>query len=572
MEIGSDLKSIHQAREMVEMAARAQKIIKEFSQEQIDKIVKAMAEAGEKESERLAKFAVEDTGMGRYEDKILKNKFGSKVLYDSIKDMKTVGIINQSPDGKLWEIAEPMGVIVALVPTTNPTSTAFYKAIISVKSRNGIVMAPHPRAIACTAEATRVVRDAAEKAGAPKGLIHCMTEVSIEGTNELMRQPLTNLILATGSSAMVRAAQSTGKPAYGVGSGNVPAYVDRTANVDKAIRDIVTGTSFDNGNLCSTERSVVVDAPIKEAVLAAFKKNQAAVLSPDDVKKLEKTVVPGGKLNTDTVGQSAVKIAQMAGISVSPDIKVLVAEIKSVGKKDPLSMETLSPILSLFVVNGWEEGCQRCMEILNFGGMGHSMSLHAQDQNIIREFALKKPAMRICVNTVAALGAVGFTTALPPAMTLGCGTWGGSITTNNITPMDLLNIKRVAFETQSYTANWMTGSSKSTTPKTSAPKPEPRAPKPLSKFVSYDTVTKKSASPSPGKSWMEEIDQRIRDKAGNPSVKEVSKEMPKVVPQEKVQEKSPEKQATATTTGSKGTTQKLSDQAIESLIHQYTKK
>lgn len=566
MSLSPDLQSIQQARDLVETASKAQKLFKEATQEQVDKIVKAMAEAGEAHAERLARLAVDDTKMGRYEDKILKNLFGSRTLYEYIKNMKTVGIISKSPDGKVWEIAEPMGVVAALIPTTNPTSTAIYKAIIAVKSRNAIVMAPHPRAVACTAEAAQVMVDAATRAGAPKGLINCITEVSIAGTEELMKHKLTNVILATGSSQMVRAAQSTGKPAYGVGSGNVPAYIDRTAHVDKAVRDIITGCSFDNGNLCSSERSIIVDAPVKQQVLEAFKKYKAAYLSPDDVKKLQDGVVPAGKLNTETVGQLAVTIAKMCGISVPADTRVLIAEIKSVGKQDPLSMETLSPLLSMFTVNGWEEGCQRSMEILNFGGIGHTMVLHANDEKVITEFALKKPAMRILVNTVSSLGAVGLTTALPPAMTLGCGTWGGSITADNIMPYHLLNTKRVAFEVKEFKANWMDGSSLPNNESKTSAKSRMLDYKPT--FYKENHAAVKSepnkAAPTPSsdtpKSWMDEIDARIREKAGNPV-------LPR--PAEK-QETKPEPNKTEKEV--KSTTLPLTDHAINSLIQKFAKK
>lgn len=553
MELSPDLRSIQQARDFLQAAATAQAELKEFSQEQIDRIVKAMAEAGERESERLARLAVDNTGMGRYEDKIVKNKFGSRVIYDYIRDMKTVGVIHKSPDGSLWEIAEPMGVIAALIPTTNPTSTAMYKAIIAVKSRNGIVMSPHPRAIQCTAEAARVVREAAEKAGAPKGLIHCMTEVSIDGTDELMKHKLTSVILATGSSAMVRAAQSTGKPAYGVGSGNVPAYVDRTADVDKAVRDIVSSCCFDNGTLCSTERSIIVDEPVKAKVLESLTRYKAAFLSAEDTKKLERLAVPGGKLNADIVGQPATRIAQLAGITVPADTRVLVAEIQSVGKQDPLSMETLSPILSLFTVNGWQEGCKRCIEILQFGGIGHTMSLHASDEKVITEFALKKPAMRIVVNSVSSLGAVGYTTNLAPALTLGCGTWGGSITADNITPIHLLNIKRVAFETRPFHADWLG----------KAPAEQP------AKTVKKEPVVKpyipKTYSEKPaGTSWIDTIEERLRQKAGNPSVRPTPDPAPAVrsVPAEPATR--PVKEPTQT--GSS-----LTPDAIDQLIKKYSK-
>lgn len=567
MELSADLKSIQQARDFLEQAHSAQKQFKEFNQDQVDRIVKSMAEAGEAAADRLAKLAVENTGMGRYEDKIQKNLFATRAVYQSVKDLKTVGITHKSGDGKVWEIAEPMGVIAALIPTTNPTSTAMYKAIIALKSRNSIVMAPHPRAIACTLEAVKVVRDAAEKAGAPKGLIQCMTEVSITGTEELMKHKLTNVILATGSSAMVRAAQSTGKPAYGVGSGNVPTYVDRTATLDKAIRDIIASCSFDYGTLCSTERSIVVDAPVKEKVLSLFKHYGAAFLTEEETRKLEKYAVPGGKLNADIVGQPAVKIARAAGIQVPDTTRVLVAEIKKVGKEDPLSMETLSPILSFYTVNGWQEGCERCMQILNFGGIGHTMSLHATDEKVITEFALKKPAMRIVVNSTSSLGAVGFTTNLPPALTLGCGTWGGSITADNITPVHLLNIKRVAFEAREFIPDWVKpGKSPSPAgPEPKSGKVKDREPylKPYRPKTWQETRKTKPSEPAAapdaapaGKSWMTEIEDRIRQKAGNSHPEE--KKQPAVQPAAPGKKTEP---APVT----------LSDSAINDLITRFSK-
>jgi acetaldehyde dehydrogenase (acetylating) len=494
MELSSDLKSIQEARTMLAKADAAAELYKTFSQEQVDKIVKAMCDAGYEARERLAKLAVEETGFGKWQDKVEKNVVGTKMLYDYIKDMKTCGIGKKTHDGKVWEVATPMGVVAALIPTTNPTSTMMYKAIISLKSRNAIVASPHPRAVRCTTEAARIISDAAKKAGAPHDLIHCMTSPTLEGTTELMRHELTSVILATGSGAMVRAAYSSGKPAYGVGSGNVPSFIERTANIPKAVADILFGKTFDNGTLCSSEQAIVCDLPIKNKVIEELKKRGAHFVSNDERQKLERYMFPKG-LNPEVVGMPATFIAERAGFSVPPNTIVLVAELGGVGKAYPLSAEKLSTVLAFYTEDGWEAGCKRCIELLEFGGIGHSLSFHTQNEHVIEQFALHKPAHRILVNTVAAVGAVGYTTALAPSMTLGPGTIGGSITTDNITPLHLLNIKRVAFETNPVNDASGTPIAKASAEKSSSVKP--------------------AAKKGDGKSFSEIIDERIRLKAGN---------------------------------------------------------
>lgn len=448
-----DLIAIQEARDAVRLAAAAQKEFAKFTQQQVDRIVKAMADAGYEASERLARMAHEETHMGRYEDKIIKNQFGTRDVYEYIKDMKTVGVIRHDEARKLYDIGSPMGVVAAIVPTTNPTSTVMYKILISVKAGNGIAIAPHPRAARCTYEAAMLLRKAAETHGAPKNLITCIEHPTLEGTQALMKAPETSVILATGGPGIVREAYSSGKPALGVGSGNVPAFIEKTANVKKAVADIVAGKCFDYGLLCSSENSIVADVSLKKQVLEELKNNRVYVCSDDEKAKLQKLMFPTGKLNTQIVGLSAPVIAEKAGIKVPADTTVLVVNCTEVGRSDPMSAEKLSPVLSMYFVNGWEEGCELCIKILNFGGIGHTMSIHSSDQDIIMKFGLEKPAHRICVNTVATLGAVGYTTGVAPSMTLGPGTIGGSITTDNIMPNHLINVKRLAFETRPFVSS-----------------------------------------------------------------------------------------------------------------------
>ena len=492
-----DLHSIQQARSLLRKAKKAWTTYHTFDQEKVDAIVRAMVRAGTEASERLAVMAVEETGFGRVESKIKKNLFATQTLAERMRGMKTCGIIGTTDEGKVWEVANPMGIVAALVPSTNPTSTAMYKAIISAKARCGVVLSPHPRAKNCTLEALRVVATAAYRAGAPEGLFACLTEISVEGTNALMGDDETDVILATGGSAMVKAAYSKGKPAFGVGSGNVPVYVDRTADASKAAKDIITGVTFDWGTLCSTERSIVADQPILARLKDALRAEGAHFVSDQEANLLRAFVVPGGRLNIDQVGKAPVDIARGAGFSVPESTTALIARVTEVGKQEPLSMETLSPILSMYVEDGWQAGCDRCKAILDFGGIGHTLGIHAGNERIIRSFALEKPAMRIVVNSVCALGSVGYTTALFPAMTLGPGTIGGSITGDNISPMHLLNIKRVAFETAPIN-------------KPAHSRKEPPA-APVTTSRSVEPLT--SASASPTAPWMESMDARLRERS-----------------------------------------------------------
>ncbi|HEY8550375.1 MAG TPA: acetaldehyde dehydrogenase (acetylating) [Vicinamibacterales bacterium] len=442
-----DLASIQEARELARRARAAQPVLAELSQEQVDAIVDAMAAAVTPHCESLAALAVEETGFGVVADKVRKNRFAAETVYQFIRPMRTVGVIRRLEERKLVEIAEPFGVVAAIVPTTNPTSTAIYKILIAIKARCAIVISPHPSAIRCITRVVEIMEPAARKAGLPEGAISCMRTVTLEGTQELMRQREVAVILATGGMGLVRAAYSAGKPAYGVGPGNAPAYIESSADVPKAVADIITGKTFDNGLLCSSENSVVVDAAIADQVKAEFTRQGAYFLSPAEADAVARVLVTPQRLpNPALVGRPATNIAAEAGLTVPPSTRVLIAQLEGVGRDYPLSIEKLCPVLSFYVVRDWQEGCERCKQILRYGGMGHTMAIHSRNEDIILKFGLHKPAFRIVVNTPTTLGSIGLTTGLDPAMTLGCGGYGGNITSDNISPMHLLNIKRLAYE------------------------------------------------------------------------------------------------------------------------------
>jgi acetaldehyde dehydrogenase (acetylating) len=442
-----DLASIAEARALGRAARQAQPILAEFSQEQIDAIVTAMAEAVTPHAEALARLAVEETGYGVVADKVQKNLFASKQVYDFIRPMKTVGVVNRIEDRKIIEIAEPFGVVAAIVPSTNPTSTAIYKVLIALKARCPIVISPHPSAARCITRSVELMADAAARAGAPAGSIGWMKTVTLEGTQELMKQRETAVILATGGMGLVRAAYSAGKPAYGVGPGNAPCYIERSADLRKAARDIITGKTFDNGVLCSSPNSVVVDESVSEEARRHFQEFGAYFMNAAEMDALAKVLVTPQRLpNPVLVGKPAMAIAEKVGIGVPEGTRALIAPLTGVGRDFPLSIEKLCPVLSWYVVKDWREGCERCIQILRYGGMGHTMSVHSQNDQVILEFGLKKPAFRICVNTPTTHGSIGLTTGLDPAMTLGCGGWGGNITSDNISPKHLLNSTRVAYE------------------------------------------------------------------------------------------------------------------------------
>ncbi len=491
MGFDKDLQSIQEARDLAKAAKDAQLEFQHYNQEQVDAVIKAMADAGYNEAERLAKLACEESGFGKWQDKVIKNQFGTKNVYESIKDLKTVGVVGAEAGGKVIKIAVPMGVVCALVPSTNPTSTAMFKALISLKCRNSIVVSPHPRTVKCTAESLRILSEAAEKAGAPKGLIQCLTNPTIESTEALMKDKNVAVILATGSTPMVKSAYSAGKPAYGVGSGNVPAFIEKTADYKKAVADIIYGTTFDNGTLCSSEQAMIVDRSLKDKVIAEAKSAGAYFLNDEEKSKLGKAIQKEFRINPDIVGQPAPFIAEYAGFSVPGNTKVLIAECGAVGKSEPLSMEKLSPVLAFYTVDGWLEGCHKCIDLLKFGGIGHTMAIHSNDPDIIMKFALEKPAFRILVNTPASVGAVGYTTALEPSMTLGPGTIGGSIISDNVSAKHLMNIKSLAFET-----------------------------KPVNKGQSVSSLRTSVGSAGSQGSFMHDIEERLKARAGNPPLKD----------------------------------------------------
>lgn len=442
-----DLQSVGQARQLVEAAHRAQTQLASFDQARIDQICEAMSVAALREAARLGALAVEETGFGIADDKREKNRFASEDVWKFFRNLRTVGTINESKD--VIEIASPRGVVAAIIPSTNPTSTAIFKCLIAIKSRNSVVLSPHPSAVRCISETVKVVRDAAIKHGLPSDAIGCMTSATIEGTEALMKHKLTAVILATGGIGLVRAAYSSGKPAFGVGPGNVPVFIERTANVPLAVQNILTGKTFDNGTICASEQAIVCDAPVAKQVREELKNQGAYLLNQTEADQLAKVVVTAQRtLNPKIVGRSVQVIAEMAGLSVPPDTRCLIADVGGVGRDHPLSMEKLSPILAFYVEDGLERGAAKCFEILSYGGMGHTAGIHTGQRETARAYGIEMPASRVIVNSPTTHGAIGFSTGLPPSMTLGCGSWGGNVTSDNISPLHLMDIKRVAFETR----------------------------------------------------------------------------------------------------------------------------
>lgn len=441
-----DLVSVQEVRSKVDKAYEAWQSYRSFSQERVDSIVEAVAAAGRAHARRLAEMAVQETGYGNVDDKLAKNMLCADLLPRSLRGMKTVGVLREIPEKRITEIAEPVGVVAAILPTTNPTSTVFYKTIIALKSGNAIVLSPHPRAKTCTCAAAAVMADAAIQAGAPDGIVQCINNSSIEGTNALMRHPKTGVILSTGGAGIVKAAYSSGKPAFGVGPGNVPVYLDKSYDVSAAVAAVIQGKSFDYGTVCSSEQTLVADRSQRDAVLAAMKAAGAAVLNDSQKAAVEATLFHGGTtVRAECVGQSPQRIAELAGFQVSADTRILAAEIGGVGKDHPLSAEKLSPVLALLFVDGFEAGLDACEQVLRFGGLGHTSGIYSNDESRVRQFGLRMPSFRVLVNTPTPQGSVGITTGVDPAMTLGCGAMAGNITSDNIGPLHLINIKRIAW-------------------------------------------------------------------------------------------------------------------------------
>lgn len=446
MDLDKDLAARQEARTLCQMAQIAQKELATKTQAQLDAIVEAVAEAFAAAAEELAELAVSETGFGNKKDKTAKNLFASRNVADAIRNLKTVGVLREHSSEKLWEVAVPVGVIAAIVPSTNPTATVCYKALIALKAGNAIVFSAHPKAIQCTLRAAQIVAQAAQRAGAPAGAVGCLSVASMAGCRELMEDARVRLILATGGPAMVKAAYSSGKPAIGVGAGNGPAYIHHSADIRQALACIAKSKTFDYGTVCASEQSVIVERKLEGAVVEEAQKMGFYFMSTDEAAKLARLLFrPDGVLNAEIVGRPAEKLAKMAGFSVPAGTQVLVAREEKIGEKYPYSAEKLCPILAFYVMDREEDVLRRVIEILEYEGAGHTFTIHAQDQDVIRRFATKVPVSRVLVNTPAALGGIGESTNLFPALTLGCGAVGGSSSSENIGPMELLNMRRVAW-------------------------------------------------------------------------------------------------------------------------------
>ncbi|MBU3128284.1 acetaldehyde dehydrogenase (acetylating) [Clostridium tagluense] len=440
-----DLRSIQEARNLARLGKIATEQIADYTQEQIDKILCNMVRVAEENVVCLAKMAVEETGFGKVEDKAYKNHMASTIVYNAIKDMKTIGVISENVADRVTDIAEPVGLIMGIVPSTNPTSTAIYKAIIAIKSRNAIVFSPHPAALKCTLKAITLMNDAAVAAGAPANIISGMSTLSVGATNELMKCSEVSMIIATGGPGMVKAAYSAGKPALGVGAGNSPAYIERSANVAQAVKNIIASKTFDYGTICASEQSIIVEECNHDQVVYEFKKQGGYFMTSEETAKVCGLLFKNGghSMSAKFVGKSPQVIATAAGISIPEGTKVLIGEQQGVGDAYPLSFEKLTTVLAFYTVRDWHEACDLSIKLLQ-NGIGHTMSIHTEDKGIVMKFA-KKPAARILVNTGGTQGGTGLSTGLLPAFTLGCGTWGGSSVSENVGPMHLINIKRVAY-------------------------------------------------------------------------------------------------------------------------------
>lgn len=441
-----DLLSVQEVRELLEKAKKAQEELAVCSQEIIDTIVKSIAEAGVRNSHRLARMANEDTEFGVVEDKVIKNIFASQGVYEYIKDMKTVGELSRDEEKGVKDIAVPVGVIAGLVPSTNPTSTVLYKAEIAIKAGNAIVFSPHPNALRCILETVKVIRQAIAEAGGNEDLVSCITIPTMQATDNLMKHPIVSMILATGGSAMVRAAYSSGTPAIGVGPGNGPAYIEKTTNLSQAVKKIMDSETFDNGTICGSEQSVICDDDMAEAVQKEMEKQGAYFLNDRERAQLGKFILrANGTMNPMIVGRDAHTIASLAGLQIQDNVRVLVAREDGVGIGHPYSNEKLCPILAFYTAKNYQSVCEMCEEILHYEGAGHTFSIHTEDDAMVDYFAKRVPASRIIVNCPSSLGGIGAATGLMPALTLGCGAIGGSATSENVGPKNLMDIRHVAY-------------------------------------------------------------------------------------------------------------------------------
>ena len=447
----ADLLAVAEARAKARAARVAFDAIGGATQEFVDRIVRAMAAAGAAAADELARLAFEETGYGVAADKVFKNLYNARFVAQAMLEMRTLGVLWVDEPNRMAAIGAPMGVIAGIIPVTNPTSTVLFKCLAAVKAGNAIVCAPHPRAVRCCLRTVEIMARAAESAGAPTGLIACLEHVTLQSTQELMRHPDVALVLATGGAAMVRAAYSSGKPTLAVGPGNAPSYIDRSVpDVAEAADMIVSSKSFDNGTACVAEQAVVLDEPIADEALGAFEAHGTAFLDAAAAQRLAAIVfTESGELRPEAVGKSAATLAERAGTRVPPNCRVLGVLLHDVGPQSPLSRETLGPILAFYRERDADAAWARCLEILQFGGLGHTLGLHAADDTVIAKFSAL-PVSRILCNTPSLFGGMGFSAATDPSFMLGTGTWSGSIVSDNVTPLHLINIKRIAHEVRPW--------------------------------------------------------------------------------------------------------------------------
>lgn len=452
LKLDQDLASVQEARETAARAAEAQRALSRLTAEDVDRILAAMAGAGSAAAGPLARLAVEETGMGLYQHKLFKNKFTSSYLYRSIRDIPTVGVIWHDRERKVLGVAEPVGVVAALVPVTGPVATVFQNSLIAMKGRNAIVFAPHPRSVKSSLQAVQVMEEAAVKAGAPRGSIQGLSRVTLAGTNELMRQRSVSLVLGTGGAAMVRAAYGSGKPAVAVGPGNVPAYVDRLVDdLPKLAGDLLDSKTFDNGTPCASEQAVVAHASIAGALKLELRRRGAHFLNADEKSRLGKVILlPGGALNPEVVGRSPEVLGRLAGLRLPPGCRALVAETREVGPPEPFSAEILAPVMAFYQVKSWREGLGLCNDLLEYGGIGHTCGVWTGREEVIAAFSAYAKAFRVLVNCPGAFGAMGYLTGLNASIMMGTGTWGGSITSENVGPLHLINVRQVAYGSRQW--------------------------------------------------------------------------------------------------------------------------
>lgn len=449
--VDADLDALAEARTKARQAAAAFEEFTGTSQERLDAILRQMARAGTAAAEELARLAVEETGYGVYEHKILKNRYNTTFVAKYMLRQRAVGVLWVDEASRMTAVGCPVGVIAALIPRTNPTSTVLFKALAAIKSGNGIVFSPHPRAVECCLRTTEVVAEAAEKAGAPRGLISCLESPTLESTQELMGHPAVSLVLATGSGEMVRVCYSSGKPTIAVGAGNVPVYIHRSVpDVAEAARMVVESKAFDNGTACVAEQAIILDEPIADDLLDALREAGMTMLDPSQYGSLRSLIFnEHGGLRPDPVGQSAVTLGKLCGIPTAPGTRVLGVTLDTVGTHEPLSAEILGPVLKIYRAPTPAAAFERCREVLEFGGEGHTLGIHATDVDVIEQFSAL-PASRFPVNTPTLFGGMGYSADIDPSFMLGTGTWSGSISSDNITPLHLINIKRIAHEVRPW--------------------------------------------------------------------------------------------------------------------------